>query len=82
MLSVLETRFDFIILTGIGARYITTIQYIMNGYDFYYVIPENCFYGGVGIFVHNDIFDVCVMDERKIGKNHVIPPDVKMKVYS
>ena len=66
---MLETRFDVIILTEIGARNITTIQYIMNGYNFYYVIPENNFYGGVGIFVHNNIFDVCVMDERKIGKS-------------
>ena len=69
MLSVLETRFDDIILTEIGARNITTVQNIMNGYNFYYVIPENNFYGGVGIYVHNSITDVCVMDELNIGKS-------------
>ena len=40
MLSVLETRFDVIILTEIGARNITTVEYTMNGYNFYHVIPE------------------------------------------
>ena len=69
MLSVLETRFDVIILTEIGARNITTVQNIMNEYNVYYVIPENNFYGGVGIYVHNSIVDVCVMDELKIGKS-------------
>ena len=69
MLSVLETRFDVIILTEIGARNITTVQNIMNEYNFYYVIAENNFYGGVGIYVHNSIVDVCVMDELKIGKS-------------
>ena len=69
MLSVLETRFDVIILTEIGAHNITTVQNIMNEYNFYYVIPENNFYGGVGIYVHNSIVDVCVMDELKIGKS-------------
>ena len=69
MLSVLETRFDVIILTEIGARNITTVQNIMNEYNFYHVFPENNFYGGVGIYVHNSIFDVCVMDELKIGKS-------------
>ena len=69
MLSVLETRFDVIILTEIGARNTTTVQNIMKEYNFYYVIPENNFYGGVGIYVHNSIVDVCVMDELKIEKS-------------
>ena len=69
MIYVLETRFDVIILTEIGARNITTVQNIMNEYNFYYVIPENNFYGGVGSYVHNSIVDACVMDELKIGKS-------------
>ena len=69
MLSVLETRFDVIVSTEIGTRYITTVQIIMNEYTFYHVIPENNFYGGVGIYAHNSIVDVCAMDELKIGKS-------------
>ena len=81
MLSVLETRFDVIILTEIGARNLTTVQNIMNEYNFYYVIPENNFYGGVGIYVHSStLVYVWWMNWRL--ENHVIAPDVKMKVYS
>ena len=69
MLSVLETRFDVIILTEIGARSISTAQNRMNEYTFYHVIPENNFYEGVGIYVHSSIVDVCVIDKLKIGKS-------------
>ena len=69
MLSVLETRFDVIIQTEIRARNITTLHNIMNKCTFCHVIPENNFYGGVGIYVHNSIVDICVMDELKIGKS-------------
>ena len=69
MLSVLETRFDVIIVTEIGARKTTTVQNSMNEYNLYYVIPENNSYGGLGIHVHNSIVDVCVMDELTIGKS-------------
>ena len=69
MISVLETRFDVIIWTEIGTFNKTTVQNVMNGYNLYHVIPENNFYGGVGIYVHNNIADVCVMDELRIGKS-------------
>ena len=62
-------RFDIIILTEIGPRNTTTVQNIINEYNFYYVISESNFYGRVGIYVHNSIVDVCVMDELKIGKS-------------
>ena len=39
LLSVLETRFDVIILTEIGARNKTTVQCIMDNYQFYFTIP-------------------------------------------
>ena len=39
MLSVLETRFDVIIITEIWARNTTTAQNIMNEYNFYHGIP-------------------------------------------
>ena len=39
----------------------------------YHVIPENNFYGAVGINVHNSIIDVCVMNDLKIGKSCYCP---------
>ena len=40
LLSVLETRFDVIILTEIGARNITTVQCIMDNYLFYFTVRK------------------------------------------
>ena len=33
------------------------------------LFQKTTFIGGVGIYVHNSIVDVCVMDELKIGKS-------------
>ena len=43
MVSVLETRFDVIILTEIGARNITTIQNIMHEYNFFLLFQKTTF---------------------------------------
>ena len=68
LLSALETRFDVIILTEIGARNITTVRCIMDNYQFYFTIPANNMYGGVGINIRKDLADACMMDELKIEK--------------
>ena len=68
LLSVLETRFDVIILTEIGARNITTVQCIMDNYQFYFTIPANNMYRGVGIYIRKDLADICMMDDLKIEK--------------
>ena len=41
----------------------------MNKYNFYHIFPENKFYGGVGIYVHNSIYYVYWMHELKIVKS-------------
>ena len=44
---------------------------IRSDCNFYHGIPENTFYGGVGIYVHNSIVDLCAMVELKMGKQLV-----------
>ena len=45
-LKLLEMEFDVIILTEIGARNISTVENLMEGYDFHYVLPIDNMYGG------------------------------------
>ena len=40
----------------------------MDNYQFYFTIPVNNMYGGVGIYIRKDLTDVCMMDELKIEK--------------
>jgi len=52
-LKMLETDFDVIILTEIGARNITTVECLLDDYEFMYCLPKNNMYGGVGLYISN-----------------------------
>ena len=46
----METKFDVIILTEIGARSLSAVLNIFPNYTFHYVRPHNDKYAGVGIY--------------------------------
>ena len=38
-------------------------EHLLSNYDFYYVLPKDNNFGGVGIYVHNDLDSVQIMDD-------------------
>ena len=61
-------EFDVIILTKIGARNISTIENLMEGYDFHHVLPIDNMYGGVGIYLSENIANIQILNDIKIYK--------------
>ena len=61
-------EFDVIILTEIGARNISTVENLMEGYDFYYVLPIDNMYGRVGIYLSENITNIPILNDIKICK--------------
>ena len=49
-MSVLETKFDIIVLTEIVTRNIELVKHLFDNYELHYVLPLNNLYGGVGIY--------------------------------
>ena len=41
----------------------TSVEHLLSNYDFYYVLPKDNNFGGVGIYVHNDLDSVQIMDD-------------------
>ena len=62
-LEALEIHFHVIVLSEIGARNIGTVEHLLSNYDFYYVLPKENNFGGVGIYVHKDLDTVQIMDD-------------------
>ena len=62
-LEALEIHFHVIVLSEIDARNIDTVKHLLSNYDFYYVLPKDNNFGGVGIYVHNDLDSVQIMDD-------------------
>ena len=67
-LKLLEMEFDVIILTEIGARNISTVENLMEGYDFHYVLPIDNMYEGVGIYLSENITNIQILNDIKICK--------------
>ena len=65
-LASLTCRFHIIILTEIGARNIGTVEHLMSNYRFFYVIPTRNMFGGVGIFVSDELTDVAVAEDLEL----------------
>ena len=63
LLSSLETHFQVIVLTEIGARNISVVENLIDDYSFHYVLPKGNNYGGVGIYLCNSLQNVCVVSE-------------------
>ena len=68
-LEALEINFHIIVLSEIGARNIGTVEHLLPNHDFHYVLPRDNYFGGVGIYIHKDIFGVQIMDELSIYKS-------------
>ena len=80
MYVICVTGFDVFTSTGIGARNITTVKNIMNGYVFYYVIPvSNFMEEWESMYITVSLMYVWWMNWRL--EKHVIAPDVKIRVY-
>ena len=67
-LQSLETKFDVIVLTEIGARNIGTVEHLLPNYDFYYTLPRENFYGGVGMYVSKSIGSIQTIDDLNFTK--------------
>ena len=67
-ISSMETKFDVIILTEIGARNLSVVLNLYLNYTFHYVRPHNNNCGGVGIYTHNSLLNVVMMDDLKLTK--------------
>ena len=67
-LKLLEADFDIIIITEIGSRNFDTVKYLLDSHEFYHVAPVNNMYGGVGIYVSNNITKVQTLDNIALTK--------------
>ena len=54
----METKFDVIILTEIGARNLSVVLNLFQNYNFHYVQPHSNNYGSVGIYTHDSLLNV------------------------
>ena len=68
LLEILETKFDVIVLTEIGARNLNTVECLLHNYEFHYISPENNMFGGVGIYISDNFNGVQAIDDFTITK--------------
>ena len=67
-LDILKTKFDVIVLTEIGARNLTVVEHLFTNFTFYYTIPTNNQYGGVGIYLSHNISQIQVREDIQLKK--------------
>ena len=68
-LNTFTINFDIIVLSEIGARNLSTVENLLPNYDFYYTIPTNNNYGGVGIYISNNMNSVSIREDLSILKS-------------
>ena len=68
-ISSMETKFEVIILTEIGARNLSVVLNLFPAYTFHNVRPQNNNYGGVGIYTHNSLLNVVMMEDLVFTKS-------------
>ena len=61
-MSILKTKFDIILLTEIGTRNIDVVKHLFENYEFYYVLPSNNLYEGVGIYFIKNVHSLEMLD--------------------
>ena len=66
--EILETKFDIIVLTEIGARNLSTVECLLHNVYYIIISPENNMFGGVGIYISDNINGVQVIDDFTITK--------------
>ena len=67
-LKLLQTDFDIIVLTEIGARNISTVEHLLDDYEFLYTLPKSNMYGGVGLYLSKDITNVNILNNVCMNK--------------
>ena len=65
-LGTLKTEFHVIILTEIGSRNLTVVEKIFPNYTCFHKIRQRNNWGGVGIYIHNSLSNVGLLDEINI----------------
>ena len=68
-LDILRMQFNVIILSEIGARNISSMEHLIPDFTFHYVLPIGNNYGGIGIYLSNEISNVCIMEELSLKKS-------------
>ena len=68
-LKLLQTNFDVIVLTEIGARNISRVEHLLDHYEFLYTLPKRNMYGGVGIYLSKDKTNVNILNKTCICKS-------------
>ena len=67
-LKLLQTNFDIIVLTEIGTRNISTVEHLLDDFEFIYTLPKSNMYGGVGLYLGEDITNVNILNNICIDK--------------
>ena len=67
-ISTLETYFHIIVLTEIGITNIPCMANLFDGYDFFYIIPDSCRKGGVGVYFSKILQNVTMKDDLNLIK--------------
>ena len=57
-----------IVLTEIRARNIGTVEHLLPNYDFYYALPHENFYGGMGMYVSKSIGSIQAINDLNFTK--------------
>ena len=68
-IGCMETKFDVIILTEIGARNLSVVLNLFPNYSFHCVRPHNNNYGGIGIYTHDSLLNVVLRDDVMLTKS-------------
>ena len=55
-------------LTEIGARNISTVEHLLDDYEFLYTLPKSKLYGGVRLYLSKDITNVNILNNVCINK--------------
>ena len=66
-LGNLKTEFCFRILTEIGSWNLTVVEKLFPNYTFFHKTPHKNNWGGLGIYVHNSLSNVGLLDEININ---------------
>ena len=69
LIRCMETKFDVIILTEIGARNLSVVLNLFPNYNFHYVRPHNNNYGSVSIYTHDSLLNVVLRDDLMLTKS-------------
>ena len=64
----METKFDVLILTEMGARKFSVVLNIFPNNTFHYVRPHNDNFEGVVIHAHNSVLNVVMIDDLMLIK--------------